>query len=138
MSALIPWLTTTFGPLGGALVFIVLLIIGTYIAWYAFWSIVTIAVAVILRRESWRHTAGDLLARVVGTTTTDEQRYTCQCGASMSNTIAHSRTNYRVETWECTDKNCYRVGRAVIFEEEGESYGEGVLAGQVTASEGDR
>jgi lysozyme family protein len=131
MSALVSWLTTTFGPLGGALAGIVLLIIGAYIAWYAFWGIVTLAVAVVLRRDSWRHTAGDLLARLFGTTTTDEQRYTCQCGAPMKNTIARSQTEYRVETWECTDEDCLRAGQAYRFEDEAHNYGTGPLAGQV-------
>jgi hypothetical protein len=45
MSALIPWLVSTFGPLGGALVFIVLVLVGVAIARYLFWTILMLAVA---------------------------------------------------------------------------------------------
>jgi hypothetical protein len=45
MSALIPWLTATFGPLGGALVFIVLVLVVVAIARYLFWTIALVVVA---------------------------------------------------------------------------------------------
>jgi hypothetical protein len=45
MSALIPWLVSTFGPLGGALVFIVLVLVLIQIARYLFWTIALVVVA---------------------------------------------------------------------------------------------
>jgi hypothetical protein len=45
MSALIPWLTATFGPLGGTLVFTVLVLVGVAIARYLFWTILMFAIA---------------------------------------------------------------------------------------------
>lgn len=45
MTALISWLVATFGPLGGALVFTVLVLVGVAIARYIFWTLLLIAVA---------------------------------------------------------------------------------------------
>jgi hypothetical protein len=72
-----------------------------------------------------------LLGRLFGPSTTNEQTYTCECGAPMENTVVHSTTEFRIETWHCTDDECILTGRAYLCEEDGESYGEGVLAGQV-------
>lgn len=52
MSALIPWLTTSFGPLGGALVLIVGLLLLAAIARYALWSI---AAVLVLRKVRCDH-----------------------------------------------------------------------------------
>lgn len=45
MTAFIPWLVQTFGPLGGALVFTVVVLVGVAIARYLFWTGLMLAVA---------------------------------------------------------------------------------------------
>lgn len=78
-----------------------------------------------------------LLNRLVGTSTTNEQRYECSCGVPMANTHAHSTDQYRVETWECThpDDDCLQVGKASIVDDPSESYGDGPLTGHVEGRE---
>jgi hypothetical protein len=54
----------------------------------------------------------------------------------MQNTAVHTGKEapgkqYRVELWECTDEACWRSGRAFIFENDDDCYGEGVLEGKV-------
>lgn len=59
MTALIPWLVSQFGQVGGALVTIVLILVGAVIARYAFWSLLTLLMVWKLRRDRPTHTEGD-------------------------------------------------------------------------------
>lgn len=59
MSALIPWLASQFGQVGGALVLIVGLLLLAAIARYAFWSVAAVLVLVKVRRDSRDHTEDD-------------------------------------------------------------------------------
>lgn len=128
MTALVPWLPAPFESLGGAFVVIVLLLISTYLAWDAFWLIATVAIAIPLRRSQ---RARSLVGRLFGTPTTNEEQYTCQCGAPMANTTAHSTDEYTIRTWHCTDEACLRVGQEYRFANEAHNYGTGPLDGQV-------
>jgi hypothetical protein len=72
-----------------------------------------------------------VLNRLFGPSPTSDQHYECACGTAMTIIADVPYDEYRVETWRCTDDACLRGGHAYLFEQDGESYGDGVLAGQV-------
>lgn len=59
MAALISWLVSQFGQLGGALVAIVLVFVGAAIARYAFWSLAALLVLRRVRRDHHDHLEDD-------------------------------------------------------------------------------
>jgi hypothetical protein len=129
MSVAIPWFVE-LGVLLGATIILVI-VVGRRL-WYACWLLLTLVVGIGIRRDGpFGRLITRLLNKLFGTPTTDEQRYGCDCGAPMTNSGAYSRTQYRVEHWECTDDDCRKSGQAYIFDNEMHNYGEGVLDGQV-------
>jgi hypothetical protein len=72
-----------------------------------------------------------LLSWLFSPSSTSEYQYECECGAPMEIIAGIDYNEYRVETWRCTDDECLRGGQAYLFEQDGESYGEGVLAGKI-------
>jgi hypothetical protein len=116
----------------GLLVVAIILIVAGRTLWNGVWLILALVVGSAIGRDG---PFGKLIIRLLnnrfGTPTTDERRYECDCGALMTNTGAYSRTQYRVEHWECTDTECDLTGRAFVFDNKANNYGEGVLDGQV-------
>jgi hypothetical protein len=72
-----------------------------------------------------------LLGRFFAPSSTDEHAYECVCGAPMKQVAAVEYNEYCVQTWTCTDEECLRGGKVYRFDDDEDSYGEGVLEGKV-------